>query len=125
MTAYLKLAGLAALFLTPYKASATPADTAGQRLMLRCQTCHAVSAGAPPKVGPNLNKMFGRKAGAAAGYRYSPALQKSGIIWNDATLDKFLVKPTGLVPGTSMAFVGLPKAEDRATLIAYLKKVTR
>jgi cytochrome c len=97
----------------------------GQRMMLRCQTCHAVKAGAPAKVGPNLNQMFGRKAGTLTGYTFSLALRKSGIVWNDATLDKFLEKPSASVPGTLMAFSGMPKKEERAALIAWLKRNTK
>jgi cytochrome c len=125
MKIFAKLRWSVAVALLPQPLSAASPDAAGQRLMLRCQTCHAVTANAPPKVGPNLSKMFGRKAGVLTNYRYSPALAKSGIVWTDATLDKWLIKPSGLVPGTTMAFVGLPNANDRAALTAYLKKVTR
>jgi cytochrome c len=116
-------AGLAAFVSTPTIAQAS--DALGQRLMLRCQTCHAVKKGAPPKVGPNLNGMFGRKAGMVPGYDYSDAMRNSKIIWTEKSMDDWLKRPAAVTPGTSMAFVGLPKAEDRAALIAYLKKVTR
>jgi cytochrome c len=119
----------AIILLTGMLLSTTPAQAVpnalGERLMLRCQICHAVTANAPAKVGPNLNKLFGRKAGLVPGFRYSTAMLKSTVIWNEASLDKWLVKPTAFIPGTTMAFVGLPRTEDRAALIAYLKRATK
>jgi cytochrome c len=111
--------------LWPASTAAQTSDALGKRLMLRCQSCHAVKAGAPPKVGPNLHGMFGRKAGMVTGYDYSDAMRNSKIVWTDKSMDEWLKRPAAVTPGTSMAFVGLPRAEDRAALIAYLKKVTR
>lgn len=95
---------------------------AGKKVFMRCVACHAVKAGAPAKMGPNLAGVVGRKSGSAAGFKYSAAMQKANLKWDEATLDKWLTKPAALVPGTSMAFAGLPSAADRANVIAYLKK---
>lgn len=105
-------------------AQAQPAADAarGKKLFLQCSACHALSAKAPAKIGPHLEGIVGRKARAVAGFRYSPAMQKANIKWDVATLDKWLARPSAVVPGTSMAFVGLSKPEDRAAIIAYLKK---
>ena len=65
--------------------------------------------------------MFGRTAGTLPDYRYSPALQKSGIVWNDETLDKWLADPQALVPGTKM-FFDVKSAQDRADVIEFLKE---
>ena len=86
---------------------------------LKCGTCHALDLN---KVGPMQRGIIGRKAGTAAGYNYSPALKASGITWNEATIDKWLVKPAALVPGTKMVF-NVPDAKDRADIIAYLKSI--
>ncbi len=75
-------------------------------------------------MGPNLNKLFGRKAGSAPGFNYSPALKASGIVWDAKTLDQYLAAPTTKVPGTRMVMkVGDPAR--RAALIAYLKAETK
>ncbi|MBC2669884.1 c-type cytochrome [Novosphingobium piscinae] len=119
------IAALAAATLPgPVAAQTKPASpaAAGKLVFMRCMACHSVEKNGPNKVGPNLSGVVGRKSGAVAGFRYSPALAAAQLTWNEATLDKWLLRPAGLVPGTSMVFAGLPKPEDRAKLIAYLKK---
>lgn len=112
--------------LTMIAMSAMPAlaqtgDAAkGKSVFARCALCHDVKPG-PRKMGPNLSGLFGRTSGTTAGFAYSPAMQKAKIRWDAKTLDAFLTKPTGVVPGNRMAFAGLPNAADRANLIAYLK----
>ena len=107
---------------------ATPAlaqDAAkGKIVFARCALCHDVKPG-PKKMGPNLAGLFGRTSGTMAGFAYSPAMQKAKIRWDAKTLDTFLTKPSALVPGNRMAFAGVPKADDRANLIAYLKAETK
>ena len=127
MKALLRSAILLALAATSTTIAAAPArDEAalGKRLFLRCTACHTVSAKAPGKVGPHLEGIVGRKAGSIAGFGYSPAMKGAKIVWNEATLDKWLQRPQSVVPGTTMAFAGLTKPEDRKALIAYLKKPT-
>jgi cytochrome c len=112
--------------VAPSLVSAAPpaaADAAaGKRVFLRCMACHSVQPGAPNKVGPNLSGVVGRKSGQVKGFRYSAAMAKANLTWDEATLDKWLTRSAGVVPGTSMAFAGLSKPEDRKTVIAYLKK---
>jgi cytochrome c len=113
--------------------TATPALAADQTALLkrgavlsmRCSTCHEFAAGKPNKVGPNLHGTLGKPAGGVAGFAYSPALQASKTVWTDTTLDDWLERPTAVIPGTKMAFVGLPRSEDRAALIAWLKQATK
>lgn len=116
--------GLAGSAVAAVAMAAPPAADAqlGKRLFLRCAACHAIAPGAPAKMGPNLYGVVGRKSGAVAGYRYSAAMQKAAIKWDAATLDKWLTRPAAVVPGTSMAFAGMAKPEERAAMIAYLKK---
>lgn len=75
-------------------------------------------------MGPNLNKLFGRKAGTSPGFNYSPALKNSGIVWDAKTLDQYLAAPTVKVPGTRMVMKVSDPAR-RAALIAYLKAETK
>jgi cytochrome c len=99
-------------------APATPAR--GQTLFKqRCATCHAVS-GVGGKVGPDLTRVIGRKAGSTA-YSYSAAMKGSKIVWSAATLDKYLAAPTKAVPGTKMV-IAVAKPEDRKAIIGYLMK---
>jgi cytochrome c len=65
--------------------------------------------------------LFGRKAGALEDFRYSPALKRSGITWNQQTLNTFLVDPQKSIPANRMPFDGIPNAKDRNDLIAFLK----
>ncbi|MFV3126623.1 c-type cytochrome [Niveispirillum sp. KHB5.9] len=105
-------------------AMAQTAPDKGERLYLRCRTCHEVAAGKPNKVGPNLNGFWGKPAGHVEGFKYSPALRESGVVWDEKTLDVWLTHPTSLIKGTTMAFIGLPDKADRDALIAYLRRAT-
>lgn len=96
----------------------------GKLLFTQCQACHQLKPGAPSVLGPNLAGLMGRKAATVSGFRYSPALSKANLTWDATTLDKWLQRPAALVPGNTMAFAGLPKADDRASLIAWLAAET-
>lgn len=124
LTGAMIVAGLAASALSGGTAFAQAKGdpVAGKKIFMRCVACHAVQPGAGAKMGPNLAGVVGRKAAAAPGFKYSAAMQKAKLKWDDATLDKWLTRPSAVVPGTSMAFAGLPNAADRANVIAYLKK---
>lgn len=117
------LAAAGLLLAVPATASAQDA-AAGEKVFMRCKTCHAVGEGAKNRVGPHLNDVFGRTAGALPDFKYSPAMTKAGeggLAWNPETLTAFLADPRGFVKGTRMAFAGLKKEEDLANLTAYLK----
>ena len=85
----------------------------------RCVACHAKEG--TGDLGPNLHGVVGRKAGSLDDFRYSRAMARSGIVWNEKTLDAFLKAPDQLVPGTRMPFEGISSDAERATLIQYLK----
>jgi cytochrome c2 len=94
---------------------------AGAKVFNKCKACHTSIEGGKHKVGPNLHNIVGRAAGVAERYRYSKAMAKSGITWDEATLIAFLEKPRKYVKGTKMSFAGLKKLADRENVIAYLK----
>jgi len=108
------------LMLTAGAASAAGDKAAGEKIFARCAACHQVGAAAKASFGPVLNGVVGSKAASSAVYAYSPAIKGAGLVWNAATLERFLTAPTKLVPGTKMVFPGLAEAKDRADVIAYL-----
>jgi len=105
-------------------ASAARADdpAEGKKVFNRvCNACHTDQAGGPKKLGPSLFGVVGRKAGTMEGFRYSEANKNSGLTWTPEELDKYLKDPKAVVPGTTMAFAGVKKDDDRKQLIAYLQ----
>jgi cytochrome c len=95
---------------------------AGEAVFKKCGSCHKLDG--TDGVGPHLNGVVGRNHGAAAGYAYSEAMAAlSAEPWSPEALFAFLENPKKAMPGTKMAFNGLPKPEDRANLIAYLATV--
>lgn len=113
---------LAALPLAaPLRAHAQSAQQGEAVFKHNCAICHTVDPG-KNKIGPSLAGVFDRKAGSAPGYTYSEANKKSGLTWDEPTLDKYLTNPRGVVPGTKMLFPGLKNADDRHAVIAYLKQ---
>ena len=87
----------------------------------RCTGCHALDN---EKIGPRLRGVFGRPAGAVPNFPYSDATKKAKIVWDEATLEKWLADPDQLVPGNDMTF-RLESAEERADIIAYLKALPK
>jgi cytochrome c len=129
-----KLCGLCALVLALGCSAAFPAmsESAGRvagagdaatdagKLLFekRCSGCHELDR---PKEGPPLRGVYGRKAGSAAGFEYSDALKKSGIVWDDAKLNQWLTNTESLVRDNDMDFA-VPRPEERAQIIQFLKE---
>ena len=102
-------------------ASADPA--AGEAVFKKCAACHKLDG--TDGVGPHLNGVVGRNHAAVAGYAYSEAnIALAAELWTPEALNGFVENPKKYMPGTKMAFAGLPKVEDRANVIAYLATTT-
>ena len=93
--------------------------TSGEAVYSRCAACHSLETN---RTGPKHCDLVGRRAGSIAGYEYSAAMKRSKLIWNEATLDRFIADPLKTVPGTTMTYAGVPDAKERADLIAYLER---
>lgn len=112
--------GIAALAVAGAAFAAADADR-GARVFRACAACHTLE---PDRhlTGPSLGALWGRKAGSVDTYhRYSEALKRAELVWDERTLDAWLRSPQKLVPGNSMQFDGLPDEGARADLIAFLK----
>ncbi len=100
-------------------------EARGERLFnQQCKACHTLDQGGHNLVGPNLHGLFGRKAGSAD-YRYSDAMKKSGIVWDEKALTDYLKDPKGKVPGTKMTYIGLRQEQQQQDMIAFLEKATQ
>jgi cytochrome c len=93
----------------------------GKNLSKACQACHSFDKGGANKVGPNLWGIIGRKPGSHEGYTYSEAMKAKAGNWGYEEVYAFLANPKGVVAGTKMGYAGMPKFEDRANLLAYLR----
>jgi len=106
-------------------ATAEPPDprlvARGMRLDVFCRACHATEEVQGSKIGPNLAGIMDRQVAILEDTLYSDALKQQDFVWDEEKMDIWLLRPATLVPGTSMGFVGLPRAENRAAIIAYLK----
>jgi cytochrome c len=95
---------------------------AGEKSFRKCLPCHSIGPAAQNKVGPEQNGLDGRTAGTVAGYTYSEANKKSGIVWNDATFKEYIADPRAKIPGTKMIFPGIKDPKEAGDLWAYIKQ---
>ena len=116
------LAIIAAAALAAPAAAAQPAGdaTRGEKIYERCAACHSLDVN---RAGPKHRGLVGRTAGTVPGFNYSSAMKRSGLLWDETTLDRFLANPLKAVPGTRM-YVSVTDEQDRADLIAFLKAAT-
>ncbi|MCH9844006.1 MAG: c-type cytochrome [Alphaproteobacteria bacterium] len=92
----------------------------GEKIFIqKCAACHSFDA-EDDMMGPHLKNIIGRKAGSLKGMQYSPAMKKSGIIWNRKSLNQFIKNPAKLIPNNKMSVVGINKLAQRKALIDYL-----
>ena len=107
---------------------ALPAHAAGDakrgaQVFRACMACHSV-AEAEHLTGPSLAHIWNHKSATVPGFqRYSDALKRASVVWDEATLEKWLTNPEAFAPGTSMTFAGLKERKDRLDVVAYLRAV--
>jgi cytochrome c len=111
----------AALALLAHAAPARADAAIGKTQFAACAACHSTTGS--DGVGPHLNGVFGRKAGAVAGFTYSPAMTRSNLVWDDKSLAAYLADPQKTVPGNRMPFSGLQDPRQLADLVDYLKSL--
>ena len=122
LSSSLSCACIGATLLTPCTPSlaAGNADAGLALYQSRCAACHSLDYNG---VGPAHRGVFGRGAALAPGFAYSDALKSSHLVWDEASLERWLADPEKLAPGQRMG-INVPDAKDRADLIAYLKKAS-
>ena len=92
----------------------------GEKIFKKCAACHSINKGGKHKIGPALYNVVGRKVGGVEDYKYSKALIAYEKEWTFEELNGFLIKPAKHIKGTKMAYAGLRKEADRASVIKYL-----
>ncbi len=96
--------------------------TTGEKVFKKCAACHSIIKGGKNNIGPALYNVVGRKTGAVEDYKYSKALAAYDKEWTFEELNGYLIKPAKWIKGTKMAFAGLRKESDRASVIKYLNE---
>ena len=94
----------------------------GEKVFKKCAACHSIIKGGKNNIGPALYNVVGRKIGSVSDYKYSKALSNYGKEWTIEELNGYLIKPAKWIKGTKMAFAGLRKEKDRASVIKYLNQ---
>ena len=94
----------------------------GEKIFKKCAACHSIVKGGKNKIGPALYNVVGRNVGAVSDYKYSKALAEYKKEWTFEELNGYLIKPSKWIKGTKMAFAGLRKEKDRASVIKYLNQ---
>ena len=94
----------------------------GEKVFKKCAACHSINKGGKNNIGPALYNVVGRKVGAVNDYKYSKALLEYNKEWTFEELNGYLIKPAKWIKGTKMAFAGLRKEKDRASVIKYLNQ---
>ena len=97
-------------------------DASGEKIFKKCAACHSIVKGGKNNIGPALYNVVGRQVGAINDYKYSKAMSNYENVWSFEELNGYLLKPSKWIKGTKMAFAGLRKEKDRASVIKYLNQ---
>ena len=92
----------------------------GEKVFKKCSACHMIASDGKNMIGPNLWNVIGRKAGSVSDYKYSKAMVAYAKQWSFEEMNSYLIKPQAYIKGTKMAFAGLRKEKDRASVILYM-----
>jgi cytochrome c len=92
----------------------------GEKVFKKCSACHMIASDGKNMIGPNLWSVIGRTAGSVSDYKYSKAMVAYGKEWTFEEMNSYLIKPQAYVKGTKMAFAGLRKEKDRASVILFM-----
>jgi cytochrome c len=92
----------------------------GEKVFKKCSACHLIANGGKNMIGPNLWSVIGRTAGSVSDYKYSKAMVAYGKEWTFEEMNSYLIKPQAYIKGTKMAFAGLRKEKDRASVILFM-----
>ena len=92
----------------------------GEKVFKKCSACHMIASGGKNMIGPNLWNVIGRTAGSVGDYSYSKAMVAYAKEWTYEEMNSYLIKPQAYIKGTKMAFAGLRKEKDRASVIIYM-----
>ena len=95
---------------------------ADDRAFLRCVGCHGLNANEPPKFGPSLHGIVGRRAASLPDFAYSAEFKAVSWTWTAEQLEQWLATPQAIVPGMCMPFMGIANAEERRALVEYLRQ---
>lgn len=118
------LAVLILMLLSGISSANTDEPMAGEGIFANyCAMCHLPPSARESSIGPSLKGVFGRPVASFPGFTYTPAFRSLKGVWSESALNDFIIKPMARVPGTAMAFGGLSDANDRNTLITYLKNL--
>lgn len=99
----------------------TVTPTGSDLFKQQCGTCHSLNATDPPRQGPALAGVYGRKPGSLAGFHYSPGYTNVDFVWDDEHLDVYLIDPQALIPGAVMLYKQ-QNAAVRKAIISFLKE---
>jgi cytochrome c len=113
---------LTAVLAVVADAAAAQDIAAGENSFKKCAVCHSIGEGGTNKIGPELNGLDGRKAGAVEGFSYSDANKNSGITWNEASFQEYIKDPGAKIPGTIMIFAGIKNEKEISDLWTYVKQ---
>ena len=97
----------------------------GEKVFKKCTACHQIAAGGKNMIGPNLWGVIGRTSGSVSDYKYSKAMIAHAKEWSFEEMNSYLIKPQAHIKGTKMAFAGLRKEKDRASVILYMNSKSK
>jgi cytochrome c2 len=122
---WLVVGGVIGVFFVASTSLVRAADAEkGKVVFEQCAACHSLD-GAGDYDGPTLKDVMGRKAGSLEDYRYSAAMKRSDVVWDAATLDRYIADPQAFIPGNRMAFAGIADKGERDDLIEFLTIATK